>query len=299
MQATARAVVIGESLIDIAHDEHGDHEYLGGSPANVAVGIARLELPVAILTQLGSDERGARWSAHFADEGVEILPGSLTDSPTSTAHATIRSSGAAEYEFEIEWAVNADAIPSSELVHVGSLGLFLEPGGTAVFELLTKLPEATVVTVDPNIRPSLMHSHASARRRFEDTVQLASLVKLSDEDAAWLYPNLTVSECAAHAYALTQRRRTHPSLVVVTLGAAGAYAFTDSGQQEIPAVQVHVADTISAGDSFMASLIASALEHGMYAVARDPEPVLQRAARAAAYAVSAPGAHLPRREHLE
>lgn len=291
------ALVIGEALIDIVEvevDGGAAVEHIGGSPANVAMGLARLGHSAQLLTRIGADRRGERLREHFARERVGVHPRSLHDGATSTARATVSASGSAAYEFDIDWRVEPLRVAGVRLVHVGSLGLFLEPGGTGVMNLLRGLPRETIVTVDPNIRPSLLADHTTTVARFEQAVAFASLVKLSDEDADWLYPRLRPADVIARLLA------EHPYLevVVVTRGQDGAVAGSRAGVAAVPAVDVDVVDTISAGDTFMASLISSLLERGVARVGRDLRATLKQAARAAAFAVSAAGANPPRRDDL-
>ncbi len=304
-----RALVIGEALIDIV--KHADpcaeptrprtehrtedrvEEHVGGSPANVAIGIARLGHPVRLLTRLGRDERGRRIAGLLSDEGVELLPDSWDAGATSTAHARIAADGSADYRFDIDWRLPERAPRLPSLVHAGSIALFLEPGGSRVLRLLERFAETALVTLDPNIRPSLLGDHADAVRRFERAAALADLVKLSDEDAAWLYPELGLEAAALRV------RELGPSIVVVTLGPEGAFAFSPGGISRIQAREVEVVDTISAGDSFMASLASSLLDLGLDGTLAALPQVLDRAARAAAIAVSVAGANPPRRDQLD
>lgn len=172
------------------------------------------------------------------------------------------------------------------LRHTGSLALFLEPGASELDRVLDAL-HAPVISVDPNIRPALLPDRGEALRRFEALAARAALVKMSDEDAAWLYPDLSLHE------ALARTRSLGPRLVVGTRGADGAILLGPSASAEVDGVTTTVADTIGAGDTFMASLIDD------YLVASDEldaallRSLGTRAATAAALTVSRPGADLP------
>lgn len=290
-ESAAGALVIGEALIDIVTGARPHGEYIGGSPANVAVGVARLGHAVDLLTCLGRDARGERISAHFADEAVRLLPESWSAESTSTAVADIADDGSAQYTFDLHWSIPAFTPPPADLVHTGSIGLFADPGGREVLRQLRE-SSSSLITLDPNVRPDLVGEHAAALARFEEAVGLCDLVKLSDEDAAWLYPGADPHDVAAHIAALG------PRLVAITLGADGALGWSAEATVRVPAVVVEVADTISAGDSFMASLIADLLDRGLDAVEGSWREVLTRAACAAAIAVSWPGAHPPTRAEL-
>lgn len=289
------ALVIGEALIDIV--EHAGRpepatEHVGGSPANVAMGLARLGHRTVLATHLGRDARGARIRDALASEGVEFSAASFGAARTSSARATIDSDGTARYDFDIDWRFEPPA-ESLALVHTGSIALFLEPGGSAVAEFLAQLPPEVLVTIDPNVRPDLMPDHAAALARFAQVSARADLVKLSDEDAEWLFPGFSPSDAARQVLSYG------PRVVVVTLGAAGALAVTQSRSYAVPATPTTVVDTISAGDSFMAALASSLLTLGVPGLEVQLEAVLDRAARAAAIAVSQAGANPPWRSQLD
>lgn len=287
-------LVLGEALVDIVETEGGVTEHVGGSPANVAVGVARLGTSVRLATRLGRDARGERIARHVRDAGAEIAEGSWTDAATDTAHARIRSDGSAEYEFAVAGIVPPAPREDAALVHTGSIALFLDPGGETCLAALEAARGQAVVTVDPNIRPALVGSRETARERFARAAAAADLVKLSDEDAAWLWPGadlLSVLETIA---------RPGASAVVITRGGDGAIGRArDGAVVEVAGVPVTVADTIGAGDSFMASLITTLVERGVPADADALRHAMGVAARAAAITVSRPGANPPTRAELE
>ena len=257
------ALVIGEALIDIVETDAGARELVGGSPANVAVGVARLGHRARLLTRIGRDDRGERIAAQVRSSGAVVEEESWTDAATSTARAVIQRDGSARYEFDIEWSLPVPRVHGADLVHSGSIALFLEPGGEVVLQALEAAAAASVlVSVDPNIRPALVGDHAHALTTFERAASAADIVKLSDEDAEWLYPGL------APAQVLDAIAQHGPRIVVMTRGADGAIGRGPDGIVEVPSRSVSVVDTIGAGDSYMGSLIASALE--------DPAAVLRR-----------------------
>jgi fructokinase len=158
------------------------------------------------------------------------------------------------------------------------------------------------ISFDPNVRPQLIGEPAEARARIEHLITLADVVKASDEDIAWLYPDVPVADV------IEAWRESGPALVVATRGSAGADAVTEAGAVHVDAPKTTVADTIGAGDSFMAGLLAAlddrALLGGSHrdslrvmdaATARD---VVAFAARCAAITVSRPGADPPTRAEL-
>lgn len=291
-------LVIGEALIDIVVRDGREAEHVGGSPANVAVGVARQEVTTTLLTSLGRDSRGRRIAAHVESSGAQVAEASWTDAATATARAEIQPDGSARYEFRIDWTLDADAaaelVDAASLVHAGSIALFLQPGGeTALAALERAKARGAVVTVDPNIRPALIGDDALAVA--ERAFAAASIVKLSDEDAAELYPGRSPREVLE---AIAARG---PRVVVMTRGGEGAIALGAGGVVEQEPLRVEVADTIGAGDAFMASLIASAVgDAGLLAGdAEALERALRRAAVTAGVTVSRPGADPPSRGEVD
>lgn len=290
-----RVLVIGEALIDIVETADGSRELVGGSPANVAVGLARLGHLTALQTRIGRDPRGARIAEHIASAGAALTPQSWGDAATSTARARLGADGSASYLFDIDWRMPAPDLDGIALVHSGSIALFLEPGGAVVLETLRHAARSgALVSLDPNIRPALVGDRDAALARFGDAVRAADLVKLSDEDAAWLYPGRrpeeVLADIAAHG----------PRLVVMTRGSAGAMALGPDGILEAPAWPVDVADTIGAGDAYMASLVASALDDPMLFTSEAAvERAMRRAAVAAGITVSRVGANPPTRAEVD
>lgn len=288
------ALVIGEALIDIVETPDGDSEFVGGGPANAAVGLARQRHLVRLLTRVGRDERGYRIADELAASGVRIDARSWTDAATATARARLRPDGSAEYDFAIDWEVPVVGAADAQVVHAGSIALFLEPGGSAVLETLRAAAGTTLVSVDPNIRPALVGEHAPALERFADAAATADLVKLSDEDAAWLYPGLGAEEV------LDQIAGYGPRLVVMTRGAEGAIGRGPGGVVAVEPLIVGVADTIGAGDAYMASLISSVLDDpAVFDDAAAFAAALRRAAVMAGITVSRAGANPPTRAEVD
>ena len=286
-------LVIGEALIDVVRSPAGDVGHVGGSPANVALGLGRLGVDVALLTCIGRDARGTAIAEHLADSGVDVLEESFSDAATSTAIATLAADGSASYQFDVTWRLPAGVLPvRPRIVHTGSIAAFLAPGADAVREHLAGVG-ADEITFDPNIRPALIGSREQALPVFEQTARLASVVKLSDEDAEWLYPGDGPAEVLERILALG------PRLAAITLGGAGSMLAAGDHTVEVPVTAVDVVDTIGAGDTYMASMIDSILAEGTDALTRDAvERIGRRASRAAAVTVSRAGADLPTRAEI-
>lgn len=287
--ATPEVIVIGEALVDVVASAEGAVEHPGGSPSNVAYGLGLLGIRTALLTSIGDDDRGRAIEAHLQRAGVTLLPGSRTPGRTASATATLAADGSATYDFDIRWELPPVAPPSlPKVLHTGSIATFLAPGAAAVRTLLEQSHRECVVTYDPNIRPALLGSQAEARTIFEELVPLTDVVKLSDEDARWLYPDLQLEDTAARILGLGA------GLAVVTRGSEGSLLATAELQLVVPAVRSTVADTIGAGDSYMSALIYGLLARGSDGLAPAVLETLGRtASKAAAITVRRPGANPP------
>ena len=293
-QPTVDVVVVGEALVDIVVSPLGTVEHPGGSPANVAYGLARLGADTALLTSIGDDHYAAAIEKHLRSAGVHLLPGSKGRDSTATATATLASDGSAHYDFDIRWdlpRIAPTTVP--RVLHTGSIATFLAPGAAVVRDLLEQSYKRCVVTYDPNIRPALLGSQFETKTIFEELVPLTEVVKLSDEDALWLYPRLSLEDTSKRILELGAE------LVAVTMGAEGSLLTTRRTQVAIPPVKSAVADTIGAGDSYMSALIYGLLNHGAAGLAPSVlESIGHTASKAAAITVRRPGAHPPTSEEL-
>ena len=243
-------IVIGEALIDVVATATGSVDHPGGSPMNVAIGLARLGHDVRLVTRIGSDARGDALRRHIEQSGAALFPGSVLDEATSTATAVLDDGGAATYDFDIRWSLEqVESLPETPFLHTGSIAAFLQPGAADVRRLLAAAGDSTVVTFDPNIRPSLLGAPAETVPVVEDLASLCSIVKLSDEDAAWLYGDLPLDDV------LDRLLSCGPGLVIVTRGGDGAILASPGARRVQPGRTVTVADTIGAGDSFMSAII--------------------------------------------
>jgi fructokinase len=295
------ALVIGEALVDIVERSDGViEELVGGSPLNVAVGLARLERDVEFLTFIGDDARGRRIADYVTASGAHLLGGSIAAPRTPVAHATLDAVGSATYEFDIDWQLQETAsIDPPLVVHTGSIATALEPGCLAVEVLLNTYRKSATVTFDPNVRPALITDASLARRRIERIVERSDVVKASDEDLQWFAPNTSPEE-------LVRRWAGEgPALVAVTLGREGAFAVSAAGAVRVPAHSVEVVDTVGAGDSFMTGMIDALWSLGLLGADRrralhaistaELRTVLEAAVLNSALTVAQPGAVLPDR----
>lgn len=290
-------VVAGEALVDVVVPRAGSPRRTpGGSPLNVAVGMARLGVPTLLLTEVGDDDAGDLVRRHLEDSGVALGPGAVVAGRrTSTATAHLDEAGAASYDFDIEWTLRESPLPDAATgLHVGSLGAALRPGRAAVVALARHAAAAGVlVTFDPNARPTLTPDAPQAWTDVREVAAHSDVVKMSDEDLHFLCPG--TGPDAVAGLLLDHGAR----LVVVTLGGGGAAAYAPGAECRVSSRPVGVVDTVGAGDSFMAALVTVVLEHGLDGL--DEERLrgyVEAAHAAAAITVSRPGADPPRRAEL-
>lgn len=303
---TRTTLVIGEALIDVVHHLDGQvDEHVGGSPLNVAVGLARLGHTAVLATHLGDDERGRRIRDLLTDEDVEVTMSSFDLAETSTARATLREDGAATYEFSLEWPPVTGLPHDVEHVHTGSIGASLEPGAASVLDALRAAHADATTSFDPNVRPTLMQTPEIERARVEQFLQHVDVVKSSDEDAEWLYPGRSLRDIARSWAELG------PHVVVITRGGDGAFVVvgTEGEEVDLAGHSVDVVDTVGAGDSFMSGLISGMLDAGLLggtearrrlalAHADDIKPSLERALLTSAKTVTRAGSNPPSRDEV-
>ncbi len=298
---TQRALVIGEALIDIV-ERDGDviGEHVGGSPLNVAVGLARLGRGVDFLTHIGEDARGRRIAEYVESSGAQLVSGSVAAERTPTAVATLDDSGKAQYVFDIDWQLSGTPEVAPPLVaHTGSIATILEPGCRATAALLDAYHLSATISFDPNVRPALINDDEQARTRIDRLVEKCDLVKASDEDLEWIDPHRTPEQVAKTWLSLG------PSVVAVTMGDRGAFAMCRAGVARVQAQPVEVVDTVGAGDAFMTGLIDALWSLDLLGAERRADlrrisvdaltGVLSTAALSSALTVARAGADLPDR----
>jgi fructokinase len=306
--------VAGEALIDLLpRGDQGLFEAVpGGSPANVAVGLARLGVPTRMLARIADDALGQRLRAHLAGNGVDLSFAVRAPEPTSLAIVTMGPDGLADYDFRVEGTADwqwRDAELAGALggqvvaLHAGSLALTMPPGAAVLADLLARARDGATVSYDPNCRPLLMGSPGQVRDQVDRLVALADVVKASADDLAWLLPGRAAAEVAVEWLA------KGPAIVAITLGAAGAVAAAArTGTIRRAAPRVEVVDTVGAGDAFMSALLAGLRDRDLLGARRreelraiDPETlarVLDQAVLAATITCTRSGAQPPTAEEL-
>ena len=254
--------VLGEALIDLVAGPDGRFTaHPGGSPMNVAVGLARLDCPTSFVARLSDDAFGRTLRAHVEANGVGTASCVRAAEPTTLAVVSLDDQGRAEYDFYVQGTADwqwTDAELSgidaaTTVFHTGSLASWTEPGSSRVWAAAERLRATgtALISYDPNARPALMGARSGAVARIEAGVALAHVVKCSSEDLDFLYPG------TAPAAVMQQWLAMGPELVVVTLGPDGAQAGLRSGLRTLrPTLPITAVDTIGAGDAFMSGLLA-------------------------------------------
>ena len=300
--------MIGETLIDeVVSDTAPMRAHVGGSPMNVAVGLARLGHPTQFVGRYGEDDYGRMIQQHLRENSV-AFPVDADTAPTSVATARLDPAGGASYAFQLVWELPGPAdrkdilLDGTTLLHTGSIATMLSPGADDVLALVTAAHPFATITYDPNCRPTIIRDVDHAREQAERFVALADVVKASDEDLQWLYPEQP-PEVSARAWL-----DAGAAVVVVTRGSKGPWGVSRAGEASVAAPSTSVVDTVGAGDSFMAALLGALVDleldgahrrDALRRITRDQlTGMLRYAARAATITVSRPGADPPSRDEM-
>jgi fructokinase len=310
-------VCLGEILIDFLPVEAGGEVtgfsmHPGGGPFNVAVGLARLGQPTAFVSKVGADFFGRRLRRAVRDEGIDDRW--LPDSPApSTLAFVAHEDGEPAFTFYGEGAADtllapddlpAELFAAAALLHFGGISLLRGSTPAAALAAAEGLRGRALVSLDINVRPKLIHDPAAYRATLARAVAACDLLKLSAADVAWLEPGADLA-----AYGAAQLD-AGPALVALTRGGDGITALRRRGGSveavEVPIFPVPVADTVGAGDSFTAGLLAALAERGV--LGRDAlealpsealHDCLRFGAAVAAINCTRPGADPPRRDEVE
>jgi len=290
------AWVAGEALIDLIPDLRGGHvPKVGGGPANTAKAVARLGHRTSFIGGISSDVYGQMIKDELEVSGVKLELTMRSNQPTAWAIATLDTEGAASYDFKLEgtatFAFDKSWLPQGEpdVVHVGSVATILEPGASELLKWAS-LQSAPMV-FDPNVRPSIQGDKDLYRASIERWIDVASIVKLSEEDLDWLYGDESVVKTWFDRGV---------ALVVITRGDKGLSALGSDFRVDVPAVSIEVVDTVGAGDTIGAIIVEGILEYGLAGLSGDNLFfVLERAAKAASITCSRAGANPPWKTELD
>ncbi|NDV85823.1 carbohydrate kinase [Aurantimonas aggregata] len=305
----------GDSLFDLFAQDGEDVAAIslagrvGGSPLNVALGLARLSHPVGYFTKISQDLFGTRIRAFMERERIDgqfLIP---TDRNTTLAMVSLGADGSPAYAFYIDGTADRSIEPGevpAELpdtvraIHLASYSTVTEPTASALARLARQEHERRFISYDPNVRASIEPDLDIWRAKVAELVPLAALVKASEEDLGLLYPGRSLDSV------LDEWLAAGAGMAVLTLGERGAVARTSAGvSASAEGQRIAVVDTVGAGDTFQAALLAGLAESGalsreaLHAMDRDAlAALLDLAVKAAAVTCSRRGADLPRRADL-
>lgn len=290
--------VCGEVLIDILPSG----PVVGGGPANTAKALARLEYDVDFIDGISTDSFGVIARKELERDKVGLGLCLTSDKPTCTATVTVDAQGGARYDFVIDGTAtfdfNSQWLPDPErlkpsVLHIGTLVTIIEPSASVLYDWAVRVGEFAPIIFDPNIRPSVMGDRQKYSQAVEKWVGISSIVKVSDDDIAWLYPDESLDEVARRWIA------GGVSCVVITRGAHGLIGYTEHGIEEVDAVKTVVVDTVGAGDTVGAIVVEGVIKHSVAGlVGHTLNAVLHKAAVAAAITCSRAGAQPPRTHEL-
>jgi fructokinase len=305
--------VIGEALVDLVPDRATrEHRAIpGGSPFNVAVGLARLGNRTSLMARFADDHYGRLLRGAAAAEGIDLASAPHAAERSSVATASVGDGGVATYEFDMDgtadWQWTAAELrelsPATEVLHFGSIASWSPPGAARIADLAGELRAGcrVLISYDPNVRPAVMGMRERGARLVEQGVRRAHVVKASREDVEWLYPEFAVEDVAA------RWSRLGAKLVVVTHGADGATAYRRTGEPvRRPGRRVTVVDTIGAGDAFTSGLLTGLVRRRLHRDGRlggisdgTLADIIDEAILVAAITCEREGADPPRLEQLD
>ena len=277
-------------------------DVVGGGPANTAKALARLGHSVEFIDGISTDAYGVAARKELERDGVGLALAKSIDKPTCTATVTLSASGGASYEFLIDntatfdfdtsWLPDPERLKPSVL-HIGTLVTVIEPAASVLYTWAVGVGEFAPIVFDPNIRPSVMGDREKYCQAVEKWVGISSVVKVSDDDIAWLYPGQNQQSVADRWIS------QGVALIVITRGDKGLMGCTANSCVEVDGVAVDVVDTVGAGDTVGAIIVEAITKGGVSALEGDTlKGVLQLAARAAAITCSRAGAQPPRKHEL-
>ena len=296
--------VCGEVLIDLIPGADGVRVgHVGGGPANTAKALARLGQDVQFIDGISTDADGVAARKELLDDEVKLDLALTSDKPTCLAIVSLDSNGSASYEFKIAGTATFDfsldwlpdpARYKPNVLHIGTLATVIQPGADVLYDWALRVAEFAPIVFDPNIRPAVLADRDLYEAAVEKWAAISSVIKVSDDDLAWLYPGQNYADVAARWI------NDGAALVVVTRGAQGIIGFTQEGSVQVEGAKITVADTVGAGDTVGAIIVEAMIEKGILALTGDVlRATLHRAAVAAGITCSRKGAQPPYKHELK
>jgi fructokinase len=290
--------VCGEVLIDLIPGADGVRVgHVGGGPANTAKALARLGRDVQFIDGISTDADGVAARKELLEDAVKLDLALTSDKPTCLAIVSLDANGGASYEFKIAGTATFDfslewlpdpARYKPNVLHIGTLATVIQPGADVLYDWSLRVAEFAPIVFDPNIRPTVLADRDLYEAAVEKWAAISSVIKVSDDDMAWLYPTQNYVDVAARWIS------DGAALVVVTRGAEGIIGFTSEGSVEVEGAKITVADTVGAGDTVGAIIVEAMIEKGVLALTGDVlRATLHRAAVAAGITCSRKGAEPP------
>lgn len=235
----------------------------GGANANVAFALARREHPHQFLGRISNDLFGKQIRKHLADNGVSLDMAISANEQSTLAFASIDDQGVADYSFYVndtaDWMWQPEELPTIEAIQdlegraiqYGCLTMALAPGNRVIEKWLSGIFDSDALTLshDLNIRPALGHNRDSERDRVEKLNRISTIIKASDADIQWLYPDRDLEEIAQEWLGGLAK------LVIITKGSEGAIVFRGQDQLDVQGLTIDLEDTVGAGDTFMANFL--------------------------------------------
>lgn len=298
--------VCGEVLIDLIPVAPGSQErvpHVGGGPANTAKALARLGHDVHFIDGISTDEYGQMSRKELLDDEVKLDLALTSEKPTCRAIVSLDSNGSASYEFEIAGTATFDfdlkwlPDPSQykpNVLHIGTLVTVIQPSADVLYDWALQVAEFAPIVFDPNVRSVVMSDRDQYEASVEKWAAISSVIKVSNDDLAWLFPDKTIDEVA------NRWVEDGAALVVVTRGGDGLVGYTSEGRVEVPGEKITVVDTVGAGDTVGAIIVEAMIEQGILNLTGDNlRTVLARAAKAAGITCSRAGAQPPYKHELK
>jgi fructokinase len=306
-------LVCGEALMDVFASANTPtglalDARIGGSPLNVAIGLARLGQNCAFFGGVSTDFLGDRLVQAMRDEGVNTESLVRLDAPTTLVMVGVAGLGKPVYQFlgagaadrQLQAEHHAQVPAALRAIHLGSYCTVIDPVASTLEKLVIEYSRRCVIAFDPNVRVGVEADLAKWRARFEFMMHHASVIKLSDEDLELLYPGVATQHLAERCLS------AQVALVIVTRGAEGASGWTRQGRIDVTSPKIELLDTVGAGDTVQAAVLTWLDEQRLLSITgietlatAQTTELLKFAVSAAAITCSRRGADLPRRGELK